>query len=195
MGLFDRKEKIPELPPAPSLPLLPQLPRLDQKNSEEFMRLPELPTTNKKQRETREINELPMLPGGNNSMNQEMVKSAIMDLPEENAEDESEENMQLPQIEEETENSIKLPEIKEESRLKEKTEEEPRPVFIRIDKFQEAQKEFELMKRRLKEIDSVIIKMRSLMEKENEELKNWESDIEKMKSKFSLIDSTIFNKI
>ncbi len=62
MGLFNKKESVPELPSAPGLPKLPKMENSQENN------LPELPS-------------FPPNPK-NESLNQEMVKSAVNDPAE-----------------------------------------------------------------------------------------------------------------
>ncbi|MCK5321532.1 hypothetical protein KAJ38_03050, partial [Candidatus Pacearchaeota archaeon] len=69
------------------------------------------------------------------------------------------------------------------------------PIFVRIDKVQVAQKNFEQTKEKLKEIGSVLEKIKDVRSKEEAELKGWTEDIEKIKSRLSEIDSGIFDQI
>ena len=61
MGLFSKKEDVPTIPPAPTLPTLPKLEESEKKDLPE---LPSFPANSK-----------------NENLNQEMVKSAVADLP------------------------------------------------------------------------------------------------------------------
>ena len=63
MGLFSKKEKIPELPPATGLPQLPEIPDFPESN--EKQNLPKLPS----------FPESPI----NKNLNQEIIKSAVDD--------------------------------------------------------------------------------------------------------------------
>jgi hypothetical protein len=198
MGLFSRKEKIPEIPTAPTLPELPKL------NSEEKKNLPELPSfpSNSK----------------NENLNQEMVKSAIADnvSPEEKGADmnvqndihiseEPEEESMIPPRPSVEKSIPKLPskpsiinapkKTLEINQLERKSTKEIEPIFVRIDKFQSAQKNFEQIKNKIKEIESVIGKIKDIKSKEENELENWAEDIEKIKSRLSEVDSEIFNQI
>lgn len=69
------------------------------------------------------------------------------------------------------------------------------PIFVRIDKFQVAQKNFEQIKDRVKEMESVLEKIKEIKIKEETELKGWTEDVEKIKSQLSEIDSGIFDQI
>jgi tetrahydromethanopterin S-methyltransferase subunit G len=69
------------------------------------------------------------------------------------------------------------------------------PIFVRIDKFQSAQKNFEHIKEKVKEIESVLGKIKSVRSKEEDELSGWADDIEKIKARLSEVDSDIFDQI
>ena len=69
------------------------------------------------------------------------------------------------------------------------------PIFVRIDKFQSAQKNFENIKDKVKEIESVLSKIKDVKSKEEVELKGWTEDVEKIKSRLAEVDSGIFDQI
>jgi hypothetical protein len=197
MSLFSKKEKVPEIPPAP--------------------RLPELPNTGS-QMQKRNLPELPSFPNGanNENINQEMVKSAVSDTP---SSEENEVSVNIPEglhIKEEHEEESMIPPMPsikdsegipsiadEERRTLEISEAKPirpatrqtEPIFVRIDKFQSAQKNFENIRNKVSEIESVISKIKNVKSKEEEELSGWAEDIEKIKSRLSEVDSDIFSQI
>src|SRR5690606_21643986 len=55
------------------------------------------------------------------------------------------------------------------------------PVFIRIDKFEEALKVFKETKEKIGEIEKLLEETRELKEKEERELSSWEEEIQGMK--------------
>ena len=69
------------------------------------------------------------------------------------------------------------------------------PVFVRIDKFEEALKIFEKTKSKISEIEKLLLEMKSINEKEEKELQNWEKEIQTMKKNFEKINQDIFSKI
>jgi hypothetical protein len=69
------------------------------------------------------------------------------------------------------------------------------PIFIKLDKFKEASKSFDVVKAKLKDIDYALAKMKDLKQKEDNELKAWESELQAVKSKVEAIDNSLFNKI
>lgn len=195
MGLFDKKEEVPQIPPAPSLP---ELPRAHETLKRELPELPSFPSSAK-----------------NESFNREMVKSAVADVPEENevhvdipedlnVVEESSKQKLLPSIQDsfipelpKTNDSIQETRRFQGSNSSENKslQKQNEPVFVRIDKFQSAQKNFEQIKEKVKEIESIIGKVKEVKSKEEEELHGWSEDIEKIKSRLSEIDSEIFNQI
>ena len=164
MGLFSKADKVPEIPAAPSLPELPSIEKKD---------LPELPS-------------FPANPK-NENFNQEMVKSAVTDMP---SPGENEVIVDAPKsvhVEEVPKEESMIPPKPSDSSIPEppspksksvdddgknmsiadvpKTLELTRPmtdnavskqiepIFVRIDKFQSAQKDFEQIKGKVKEIE------------------------------------------
>ena len=201
MGLFSKKEEVPEIPVAPSLPELPKP---------------------KEQPEKKDLPELPSFPANskNENLNQEMVKSAVADMPspEENEvhveipeglhiTEESDEGSMIPpkpSVEETIPSIPSLPSIadthKRTLELNASTPNKPvtrqiEPIFVRIDKFQSAQKNFENIKDKVKEIESVLGKIKDVKSKEEVELKGWTEDVEKIKSRLAEVDSGIFDQI
>lgn len=205
MGLFTKKENVPEIPIAPTLPELPKLEEPELKK--ETLKLPSFPSNSK-----------------NENLNQEMVKSAVTDIPplEENAM--SEQPKTLSMIEESKNEHLippkpsiqnpipippKMPFPTNISKLTPKpitpkpiasippkqTSHQDEPVFVRIDKFQTAQKDFESIKNKIKEIELVLKKIKDVKLQEEEELKGWNEDIGKIKSRLVKIDDGIFNQV
>jgi len=193
MGLFNKKEDVPEIPTAPSLPDLPKIPREEAKK--ELPELPSFPTTPK-----------------NENFNQEMVKTAVADSspPEEKESEVSiPEIPTVPESKRESESSLFSPpklEFPTPSIQKEEISITPQlvqtpitrdsdPIFVRIDKFQDSQKNFNSVKQKVGEIESVLRKIKEVKMKEESELKAWTDDVEKIKTKLAEIDADIFSQI
>jgi hypothetical protein len=205
MGLFNKKEKVPEIPTSPALPELPKLQPIEQKKE-----LPELPS-------------FPASPK-NDNLNQEMVKSAVTDIPSLGEKEISEQVATLPVSEGPKEESMIPPKPSIESSIPSPPEmplspKEPEPIvkkevsipttpspsktdqhhnepiFIRIDKFQTAQKNFDNIKEKVGQIESVLKKIKDVKAQEEEELKGWTKDVEKIKSRLGEINDDIFNQI
>ncbi len=211
MGLFKKKEEVPKIPTSPSLPSLPSLPPIaEEQSKKDLPGLPSFPTNSK-----------------NENLNQEMVKSAVSDMP---SSGEKEMHMETPEgfhaIEELKGESMIPPKPSAQSSIPElpksivptsqkleppKTQapsvpvhlsqvatqapKQNEPIFVRIDKFQVAQKNFEEIKSKITEIELVLKKIKDVKSQEEEELKGWTEDIEKLKSRLMEIDSDIFSQL
>lgn len=229
MGLFKRKEKVPDIPLAPSLPDVPTGENLS--NAEEYA-----------------VPELPSIPNSskNEGLNQEIVKSAIIDnfSPKEDEVNEKGEAkvspspvIEIPKVTEEVpaipgrssimnesslgaipqapqKNLPKIPpQVYTKPKIQPKTiQQKPvtphfnvpvtskacldaEPVFIRIDKFQLAKKNIEQMKTKIKEMEGIIGKINQVKLKEEEEIKSWLEEVEKLKARLSEIDSDVFSQV
>jgi hypothetical protein len=207
---FPSSSPLPPLPPNPSLPPLPPLPSIP--TAEEGSIKKELP-------------ELPSFPSSskNENLNQEIVKSAVSDVspPEENEEKaqipksfhrikapvdetigapkpsiwDSPEPAPLP-TEEVKKQAPVIPDVPKHAPSpatpQQKQEE---PIFVRIDKFQAAQKNFDEIKSKMEEMELVLKKIKEVRSREEEELKGWTEDVEKLKFRLSEIDSNIFSQL
>ncbi|MDO8517003.1 MAG: hypothetical protein Q7S33_02660 [Nanoarchaeota archaeon] len=195
MAWFGNKEKVPELPQATSLPELPK----------------------------REVQELPSFPNNEmgNRMNNFMVKSAVDDsFGEKEGDDYLEElpkdfnfdnsgEAELPETSEDAwgkvqpTSSFQIPSYQDYQQKYQTSQpsqqvQQPsktEPVFVRIDKFQAAQKDFYEIKKKILEVENILNKVKDVKSKENQELNEWGNDLDKIKSRLVEIESTIFNQI
>ncbi len=69
------------------------------------------------------------------------------------------------------------------------------PLFIQIEKFEEASESFEQIKEKLSEVENSLKKIKDIKIKEEKELEEWERELEVIKSRIDSIDNSIFNKI
>ena len=69
------------------------------------------------------------------------------------------------------------------------------PIFVRIDKFQVAQKNFEQIKDKVREVEVILRRVRDTKEREDKEISSWVGDLEKIKSRLAEIDLSIFSKL
>ena len=69
------------------------------------------------------------------------------------------------------------------------------PIFVRIDKFQDSQKNMENIKQKIQKIESVLKKIEDVRIKEEAELKGWSEDINNIKSRLAEVDTDIFDQI
>jgi hypothetical protein len=227
MGLFKKKEKVPEIPLVSSLSNIPT--EGNSSNAEEY-----------------DVPELPSIPSSskNEGLNQEIVKSAISDSfsPKENEVIEKGEanevspspvsegpkvvgNPMIPGRSSIMEGStsgaipqapkkvlVKAPPVYKPKIQPKTIQQKPvvphfnvpvtskscldaEPVFIRIDKFQLAKKNIEQMKTKIKDIESIIGKVNQVKLKEEEEIRGWLGEVEKLKARLSEVDSDVFSQI
>jgi len=69
------------------------------------------------------------------------------------------------------------------------------PIFIRLDKFEATSHTFEEIKIKIEEIEELLKKTREIKAKEEDELAEWEREIQIIKSRLDLIDKNIFNRL
>jgi hypothetical protein len=69
------------------------------------------------------------------------------------------------------------------------------PIFIKIDRFSEALKNFDQIKEKVDELDELLKKTREIRQQEQQEFESWEKEIEDIKDKISLIDEKLFSKL
>lgn len=204
MGLFKKKEAVPTIPTSPSLPPLPSIKEAPIKR--DLPGLPSFPTSSK-----------------NENLNQEMVKSAVADAPSLEASDDKFKAPEPIVVEKPKEESkpvmqSSIPEppksitpsapesVKPQApvaspvptHLPDAPTKGPKPnepIFVRIDKFQSAQKNFNEIKSKVIEMEEVINKIKEVKSQEEEELKGWTEDVEKLKVRLSEIDGDIFSQL
>ncbi len=69
------------------------------------------------------------------------------------------------------------------------------PVYIRLDKFETTLDAFDKIRTKIKEIEELLKKTKEIRTKEEEELEQWEREIDIIKSKIEAIDRDIFSKL
>lgn len=69
------------------------------------------------------------------------------------------------------------------------------PLFVRIDKFESALRDFEDISIKIKKVDELISEIKSLREKEDREFSEWEKDLQIVKSRLDSIDRTLFSQL
>lgn len=145
--------------------------------------LPELPSFS----DRRSLPELPSMPSTNmgNRFNNEMVKSAVMDSSGEMGDTNNEDLSQQ-------EDYYSLMQPIENRPQRPKSNE---LVWVRIDKFQEAQRDFNEVKKKVKEIDLLLREVKAINQKEDAQVTEWVRDLEKVKTLLVDVDSKVFNQI
>ena len=214
MGWFDKKEEVPELPKAPAFPEVPLTPQntIDTIKKPDLPKLPSFPSNSRnenlnqeKVKHTVDDNQgdednsydsyeeevdrghLPDIEGFSNNPIPD-----IPELPKINSHSTQKHNQMIPSI-----NEIQKPrtlEIQDNLDNKQKAKQDE-PIFVRIDKFQSAQKNFDKIKSKSKEIETILRKVKELKSKEDKEIQSWTEDLEMIKSRLVEIESDIFDKI
>lgn len=72
---------------------------------------------------------------------------------------------------------------------------EAEPIFVKIDKFKEASENFEKIKEKVSEIEVMLKEIQKIKEKEDSELKDWENEIQAIKTRVESIDNSLFKKL
>ena len=68
-------------------------------------------------------------------------------------------------------------------------------VFIKIDKFEESLKIFELTKNKISEMEKLLEDIKELKEKEEKELDYWMAEIQTIKNQTEKVERDIFSKL
>lgn len=74
-------------------------------------------------------------------------------------------------------------------------EDHKKEVFVKLDKFTQAQKTFAEVRMKMMEIEALVNKAKQLNEKEKSELASWDQELKNIKSKVGEIDSEIFDQV
>lgn len=186
MGLFHKKEKVPEIAPSSNLPTLMEPPK--EKTSE-----------------------LPSLPKGlNEQANRAMVKSAVNDLDSPTDRGVVEELPRDFKFEESvlTPNEAMIPSIpsipKEEPKKIEikpfqstpptNQQNSTEPIFVRIDKFQTAKKDLAEINKSIKSVEGLLGKLSEIKSREDSEVAKISESLSSIKTRLTSIDSNVFKK-
>ena len=188
MGLFSRKKK-EDLRPRPfeNVPLLPSLPKLP-----DFPRL-----EGSEYGDSMQIHKLPSFPSSSlgAKFSQDTIKDAV--AGEEGGFDGGEGSMDEDEMRMAQQEPLRRP-MAEEFGMGPRfssTKMRGEPVFIRIDKFEEALKIFNDAKRKISDIERVLDEIKVVKEREEKELQSWENEVKAMKDQISRVEKDIFSKI
>ncbi len=185
MGLFNKKQVKP-MGSSPSLPSLPELPKR-----------PDFPSRD----EDKQIHKLPSFPSSSlgTKFSQDTIKGAVTgeegdgnghaDEPE--YDDEDEEQM-MPE-------PLKKPMTREigsgSGRIPGPTTQNTGPVFIRVDKFEDAMDVFNTMRKKITEIEKILSDLKAVKDKEDKELTGWQGEIESLKNQIEKVNVDIFSRV
>jgi len=176
---INKKEEISSLPSFPDTPSKKGFSQSVIKDAVEPEEIPHLPTSENKlskslTKEISEPEELPEVPG--------IQKENKSPLPPLNSERKSPHREM---------NEWKPSEIK---RL-DKKEIEKGPVFVRLDKFNDAKDSLEEMKFKLDEIDELLKTLKDVKAKEEKELTDWEKEMDELKARLRSLTSDVFDNV
>lgn len=182
MGWFndDKKKEDSSILEIPRLPDLPELPPLDE-GRETLPQLPSFPTSNLGEK-----------------FSQSAIKEAVSGRKErrEYADDfEEDQMMPLPPKAPEEYMTKDIEEVPRGFREAASVVKKAEPVFVRIDKFEQSLKIFEKAKAKVIDIEKMLKEIKKLKESEEEELNNWEKEIQTTKEQIERVDKELFSKI
>ncbi|MDP3966266.1 MAG: hypothetical protein Q8Q04_01915 [archaeon] len=201
MGLFSKKKpetnlSLPELPELPNMES--NFPEMDENSSGTINELPSFPSSSMGDRFSRESIKNAISGYSEGDEEPEITRQELIPKPQFNKPSKFTPEKRIPELpkmkplykstEKNMERGIG---IQEEDRMPRETG----PVFIRIDKFEEALKVFKETKEKISEIEKLLEETKELKEKEERELSTWESEIQGMKSQIERVDRDIFSKI
>ncbi|PIO07868.1 hypothetical protein COU59_02645 [Candidatus Pacearchaeota archaeon CG10_big_fil_rev_8_21_14_0_10_34_12] len=180
MGLFNKKDvKRPApIPALPELPKLPDFPFLDDDDDRHIHRLPSFPSSSL-----------------GTKFSQDTIKGAVTGEEEEGDSDADdfayEDDMRMMQ------EPLKKSMTQEMPRgfISQKMTRNAEPVFIRVDKFEDAMKIFNETRKKVGEIEHVLADLKALKEKETHELDSWENEIKSLKDQIEKVNTDIFSKV
>ena len=185
MGLFRKKEvrerveELPELPELPKLPELPELPKFEKSIIKGGASLPsfssqiedELNQETKLPSITQFETEFPKKEKRTIEISSIKTKIPFAQFPQAFL---PHEKLSIPKQE-----STKITE----------------PVYVRIDKFRAAISDFQEIHNKILEIEELFKDIKEVKQKEDEELREWEKEIEMLKLRIDAINNNIFSKI
>lgn len=183
MGLLKKKKKegkrvkSVQATPPPELPKLPEFPKLTDEEPEDIHKLPKIPSSSFGKKFSRDT-----------------IKEAVTGDKEDEellGADEFVDRDEMRMMQE----PLKRPLTEEIGGMKMPSKRITEPVFVRIDKFEEALKIFHQTKRKISEIERILEDIKRLKEKEDKDLQMWESDMASMKTQIEKIDKDIFSKV
>ena len=202
MGLFkNKKEAAGGEPQLPQLPELPELPPIT--------RLPELPQSRKfeERKKISSIKSLPSFSGDfGTDFSQEIIKTAAspdtekrtIEIGDSRAEG-LPDNFPGQDFSPITEPEISLPRAPRTNQYQNypavQQQRKTEPIYIRLDKFKSAVQNFEEIRNRITEIEELLKQIRELKFKEDQELREWERELEAIKARIDYIDGNIFSKL
>jgi len=172
-----------------------------QKEDEEIETLPRLPNLNQpnlideKNFDYNEFPQLPQYPSNSlgNKMSQDTIKEAVTGRKEdESLGDEDYQNH--PSVPEVNLNNFKNEIQKDYRKMKTRTSLK-KPVFIRIDKFEDSLRVFDELQNKISEMEDMLGEIKELRKREEKELSFWEIEIQEIKNQAEKVEKDLSSKI
>ncbi len=88
--------------------------------------------------------------------------------------------------------AITRPLFPEEPKQQRSTDLEEKAIFVQIDKYKEAIDTLEMIKEKLRTSQSILNELNELKKQEDAEFAEWQSNIEEIKEKLSVVDNNLF---
>ena len=172
-------------------------------NNSDFGKLPDLPAlpksiTSYQQNNNSQINDLPSMTQNSNKWNIQAVKEAVSssqnnNIPTQDFSDEvSSGNREVIGSGVPRTRPINYPLPPASSQQNNNRRE---PLFVRIDKFESALRDFEDISIKIKRVEELITEIKELRDREDREFSEWEKDLQVVKSRLDSIDRTLFSQL
>jgi len=200
MGWFNKKKEdevslniLPELPELPKSSIIPQPSQFINEEQEMSPDFPEF-----------EINELPPLPETAEKRTYPITPDQPMQKSNFTYTNQIEEppvpflpSPQKPQQVQQKPTQLVQPKpvIQKTPTISDTSPKKIEPIYIRLDKFESSVETLEEIKEKITEIENFLVKSREIKNKEEEELIDWENEIQDIKSKIDSIDKNLLDKL
>lgn len=154
---------------------------------EEVPKLPPAPSLPKAPEKTEEDIKLPSIASAGDGFNRDMIKSAVND-----SESSGEEEVITEEPPRNFHSQGSIPSMPTKPTNE---SHEPHQIFVKIDKFQNAKKSFDEIKKDFTGIEMAFGKMKDVKTKEDREIDELTSELLGIKSKLESIDSDVFDRV
>ncbi len=190
MGLFNKKKKEINKGATPSLPDLPRLPDFPRLEDEDSFPI----------KEEEKMSRLPSFPSNSlgSKFSQESIKEAVKGEREDYEDDANDFEFDEDEERRMMQKPLRKPLTREIGERKGRFDfdsEVEEPVFIRLDKFEEALRIFNETKRKVTDIERTLDDIKKVREIEEKEFQIWEDEMRDMKIQIERINQDIFSKI
>ena len=98
----------------------------------------------------------------------------------------------FPNSSDDIKHAVSRPLFPEREGSRESNLEEEKAIFVQIDKYKEAVDTLEMIKEKLKTSQSILNELNELKKQEDAEFAEWQSNIEEIKEKLSVVDNNLF---